>query len=45
MSGSGNHTKKRNVPKGIQGNSSNVLGSISALDSVSEMNDQLDSIQ
>jgi len=23
MSGSGNHTKKRNVPKGIQGNSSN----------------------
>jgi hypothetical protein len=45
MSGSGNHTKKRNVPKGLQANSSNLLGSLGGLESVSEMNDQLESIQ
>jgi hypothetical protein len=43
MSGSGNHTKKRNVPKGIQGSASNI-GGASALESVNEMSEQLDSI-
>ena len=45
MSGSGNHSKKRNVPKGLQANSSNILGNMSGLESVSEMSEQLESIQ
>ena len=45
MSGSGNHSKKRNVPKGLQANSSNILGNVGGLESVSEMSEQLESIQ
>jgi len=44
MSGSGNHTKKRTVPKGLQGSGSNVGGG-SGLESINEMSEQLDSIQ
>ena len=44
MSGSGNHTKKRNVPKGLQGLGSNVVGG-TGLESVNEMSEQLESIQ
>jgi len=44
MSGSGNHTKKRNVPKGLQGLGSNVGGG-TGLESVNEMSEQLESIQ
>jgi len=44
MSGSGNHTKKRNVPKGLQGLGSNVGGG-TGLESVNEMSEQLETIQ
>ena len=44
MSGSGNHSKKRNVPKGVAGMSSNAGGG-GGLESVNEMSEQLESIQ
>ena len=44
MSGSGHHSKKRNVPKGVQGTASNVVGG-GGLESVNEMSEQLESIQ
>ena len=44
MSGSGNYSKKRNVPKGVAGMGSNVGGG-GGLESVNEMSEQLASIQ
>ena len=44
MSGAGNHSKKRNVPKGVQGSSANVVAA-GGLESVNEMSEQLESIQ